>query len=260
MARPKRLGPNPLKFPQPDVHKWTGQQMMAETLKRTEGRITVSFSGGKDSVACMLALREAGFTEIVPVYLYIAPGLRFVEEGLTYYEKLWNLRIVRLPHPQMYDFLRQRFYQPIDRHKPIVRWNAPKFGYVDVNREVLTDLGWSRAVPMAVGTRNDDSIFRRAAFRKTGPFNAHRNMMYPVYDLSRADIYEMFVRTQTRLAVDYRLFGRSFDGIDYRFLKPILDHYPDDFERLCHWFPNITTVIARYEQSKTRAASAHFKR
>lgn len=260
MARIKRLGPNPLKLPVPEAHKMTGKQLMAEVLPRTEGRVTVSFSGGKDSVGCVLALQEAGFTDIVPVFLYIVPGLRFVEEGLTYYEKLWGTRIIRLPHPQMYDFLRLRFYQPLDRHKLIKRFNPVQYSYVDVNREVLRDLGWSLATPMAVGTRQDDSIFRRAAFRKTGPFNARTNMIYPVYDMSRADLYAKLVETQTRLAPDYRLFGRSFDGIDYRFLQPIQQHYPDDYEKLLHWFPDIATVVARYEFSKQRAQSAYFNR
>lgn len=40
-----------------------------------------------------------------------------------------------------------------------------------------------------------------------------------------------------QLPVDYKLFGRTFDGIDYRFLKPIKENFPRDYEKIITWFP-----------------------
>lgn len=42
-----------------------------------------------------------------------------------------------------------------------------------------------------------------------------------------------------------RRVGRSFDGIDYRFLKPIRDHMPADYERILEWFLLADLDIAR---------------
>ena len=39
------------------------------------------------------------------------------------------------------------------------------------------------------------------------------------------------------LPVDYEMFGRSFDGIDYRFISPIKERFPDDYARILEWFP-----------------------
>jgi hypothetical protein len=36
---------------------------------------------------------------------------------------------------------------------------------------------------------------------------------------------------------EYEWFGRSFDGIDWRFLAPIKQHAPDDYARILDWFP-----------------------
>jgi hypothetical protein len=33
------------------------------------------------------------------------------------------------------------------------------------------------------------------------------------------------------------MFGRSFDGIDYRFLEPISRLYPEDYQRILQDFP-----------------------
>ena len=48
------------------------------------------------------------------------------------------------------------------------------------------------------------------------------------------------------LPVDYEWFGRSFDGIDYRFTKPLSEHAPDDFKRLLEWFPLAELEIFRH--------------
>jgi hypothetical protein len=34
------------------------------------------------------------------------------------------------------------------------------------------------------------------------------------------------------LPIDYRIFGRSFDGLDLRFLLPLKKHLPRDYKRV----------------------------
>ena len=48
-----------------------------------------------------------------------------------------------------------------------------------------------------------------------------------------------------KLPVDYRLFGRTFDGLDYRFLKPLKEAYPDDYQKVLDWYPFADLEIAR---------------
>ena len=40
-----------------------------------------------------------------------------------------------------------------------------------------------------------------------------------------------------KLPIDYQHFGRSFDGIDYRFLHLIKEHFPTDYQKIIDLFP-----------------------
>ena len=44
-------------------------------------------------------------------------------------------------------------------------------------------------------------------------------------------------RHRIKLPIDYQWFGRSFDGIDMRFLGPLREHSPKDYQTLLDWFP-----------------------
>jgi hypothetical protein len=56
------------------------------------------------------------------------------------------------------------------------------------------------------------------------------------------------IEHKCKLPIDYHLFGRSFDGMDYRFLKPIKDNFPKDFEKILEWFPLADLEIFRAEK------------
>ena len=86
----------------------------------------VSFSGGKDSLATYLEVRDH-FKHVVPFYLQGVPDLEFIEDNLRYYEKLMGRRIIRLPQPRFYEKLNDLIYQPpdYDRHRLIWSWCLP---------------------------------------------------------------------------------------------------------------------------------------
>lgn len=65
-----------------------------------DGRCLLAFSTGKDAIGAYIQLRRH-FTDIIPFYLYLVPGLEFVEESLDYYEGILGRRILRLPHPSI---------------------------------------------------------------------------------------------------------------------------------------------------------------
>lgn len=47
------------------------------------------------------------------------------------------------------------------------------------------------------------------------------------------------------LPPDYEWFGRSFDGLDHRFLAPLSEHAPADYQRVLRWFPLADLELAR---------------
>lgn len=64
-----------------------GEEIVAQVRRETGGKTILAFSTGKDSIAAMQAIRDA-FDEVIPVYMYLVPGLEFVEESLAYYERV----------------------------------------------------------------------------------------------------------------------------------------------------------------------------
>jgi hypothetical protein len=71
-----------------------------------------------------------------------------------------------------------------------------------------------------------------------------------VWDMRKADLEAMFRRENVRLPVDYKIWGRTFDGIDLRFLVPLKKHFPRDYQRVLEFFPLADAEIFRWECSK----------
>ena len=69
----------------------------------------------------------------------------------------------------------------------------------------------------------------------------------PIYDWLQGSVYDYIKMHDIDLPIDYELFDRSFDGLDYRFIKPIKEKLPDDYEQIKQWFPLIDLEILRNE-------------
>ena len=67
----------------------------------------------------------------------------------------------------------------------------------------------------------------------------------PIADWLKAEVMGIIDRYGVKLPIDYEIFGRSFDGIDYRFVEPMRRHLPDDYERLLEWFPLLVGEFIR---------------
>jgi hypothetical protein len=195
----------------------------------------LSFSAGKDSIAAWLWLRRY-FRQIQPFYLYLVPDLEFVEEGLRYFEAFFETTILRIPHPSIYRMLNNFTFQPPERCAVIERANLPMLTYQQAEEIARQHFGLPDAW-VAIGTRTADSPIRLANVKRYGPLNYKRRSFLPVYDWRIDRLVGQLREAGVKLPIDYRLFGRSFDGIDYRFLAPIKQHLPADYQRILEWFP-----------------------
>lgn len=183
-------------------------------------------------MASWLQMREH-FTRIVPVFCYLVPGLEFQERYLAYLEEFFETRIVRMPHPRLYDWLDADALQhPSCRN---LCHCLPKFDFATVQQSVRDDYqipaAWS-----AMGVRSADSPLRRMTFKKYGAIRPKTRTFYPVWDWLKADLLEAFRSSGVKLSPEYRVFGRSFDGLDYRFAAPMAEHYPEDWQRCKEFF------------------------
>lgn len=209
--------------------------MDLDQVKRDGATVLLSFSCGKDSICAWVALRDAGFS-VVPFYMAIVPGLAFVERSLAYYENFFGTHILRVLHPSTYRHLDSYTAQPHQRKATIDFLRLPLFDYVDIERGVKRTAGLPESAWTAVGTRYADSPLRRARMPKDGISLGSRKF-FPIAAYDKNDLIATLAKAQVKLPIDYQLFGRSFDGIDYRFLAPIKTHFPDDYRRILDWYP-----------------------
>lgn len=208
------------------------------------GRHIVSFSLGKDAIASWLVLRKHDI-DCVPYYLYLVPDLEFVEESIRYFEGYFSQPIMRLPHPSLFRMIDNAVFQPPERISVIDDLNPIRIKYEDIYDAVRGEHGLTRQSLIASGVRAADSIVRRLSFQRHG--HIRKDCFYPVWNFRKKDIYALMGAEGVKLPIDYEVFGRSFDGIDARFLVPIKQHFPRDYERILEWFPLADLEVFRYE-------------
>lgn len=225
----------------------TGLETIAEVRKRQSDTL-LAFSTGKDAVAAWLAIREH-FDRVHPYYLYLVPGLEFVEQSLDYYERFFGAKIARLPHPSVHRWLNNFTFQPPERCAVIEQAGLPDFDYQDIRQVMIEDHGLQPGMLVADGVRASDSPMRRIAIKTHGPISLNQGRYHPVWDWRKADLIACFRKHGVKLPVDYKLFGRSFDGLDLRFLLPLKKHRPADYRKVLEFFPLAELEIFRWEKS-----------
>lgn len=229
----------------------SGAETVAEVRKR-QSETLLAFSTGKDAVAAWLAIREH-FDRVHPYYLYLVPGLEFVEESLGYYEQFFGEKIARLPHPSLHRWLNNFTFQPPERCAVIEQADLPEFDYTDSCRALIRSKGLQKDMLAADGVRAADSQLRRVAILTHGPISKRQGKYHPVWDWKKQDLIDCFRRHAVRLPEDYKLFGRSFDGLDLRFLLPLKKHRPADYRRVLDWFPMAELEVFRWESAHGKA-------
>lgn len=216
---------------------------------RAEGRpVLLSFSCGKDSIAAWIALEEAG-VEVVPCYMYcVPPGtLHFIDDEIEYFEGVFGTTIHQYPHESYFRWLNSFICQAPQNLGIIEASCMPSPKYAELWRLIRDDLGLPQDTWVADGVRAADSIVRRASFVRHGVMKASSRKVSVIADWLKAEVMGAIERRGVELPIDYALFGRSFDGLDYRFLAPMRDNLPEDYARLLEIYPMAELDIARHD-------------
>jgi 3'-phosphoadenosine 5'-phosphosulfate sulfotransferase (PAPS reductase)/FAD synthetase len=207
----------------------------------------LAFSRGKDSIAAWLRLREH-FEDVQAIWFYLIPGLEFEAESIAYFERFFGTRIRRLPHPSLNRMLNALVFQPPGHCAVIEAAQLPEYEYVDCFAELARDLALPDEIPYATGVRAVDSPLRRISYNQHGLWRRSMRMWLPVGDWRKRDVMSAIERAGIKLPLDYELFGRSFDGLDYRFLSKLRERLPRDYARVLEWFPLAEADVFRYER------------
>ena len=222
-----------------------GNDLCSHIHRVTGDTVILSFSGGKDSVGAYIQLKRH-FGNVVPVYMYTVPGLKFVEDSLRYYEQVMGRHILRFPHPSLFRLLNNLILQSPEHCQIIERADLPIYDYDALFQVVREVYGISDDAYVATGVRARDNLVRWASIKTHGPMNPTRRQFYPIFDWDKARLLKEIFDSKIDISVEYPLFGRSFDGLDYRSVAIIKEEFPDDYERIMELFPLVDLEVMRY--------------
>lgn len=174
--------------------------------------------------------------KVVPYHLYLVPGLRFVADDLARWEDFFDAKILNLPHPSLFRWLNNFTFQAPERLATIDAARLPTYSYEQLVEVIRGVTGLSEAW-VCDGVRSADSPVRRLAMATHGVMRRKSRKCSPVWDWRKSHVIDAIDSAGATLGPEYEWFGRSFDGIDSRFLRPLLEHAPDDYQRILDWFP-----------------------
>jgi len=221
------------------------RQLCQEISEASGGICFFGFSRGKDSIAAWLFLRRF-FKRIIPFHCASVPHLRFVDESLAYYERVFETPILRLMDGQVLGAVDDLVWQP-PGSEPIIDelelWHYDMHDVVDLLRQrfQLPNAWCAYAISMF------DSIYRRCFVGRCGGRFPRRKSFYPCYNWRREQVIEAVKASGIKLPVDYRMGNRSFSGRPtyHRHLGKIEEMFPDDYARIEAMFPMIKAEYVR---------------
>ena len=188
--------------------------------------------------------------EVIPVYFYICPGIEFIEENIRLYERFYGIKVIRLPHPMLQDFINYTHFQPLHKAKFIDQFYAKGDQYQSFQgimqwyfkKEGISCEYDVNCMKMA------DSINRRLFLRKLPDIDHDKKVIYLGKYLRNSEIWPYLKENKIPITRDYELFGRSADNLlNYQYIINIKKEYPDDFNTIKSYFPFIELEILRYE-------------
>ena len=201
-------------------------------LSQQEDACLVSFSGGKDSLVVAHLARQH-FKKVVGFFFYFAPGLRCDAERLAIADE-WKIELLHYPAQNFIEALRKGVYG----FRNQLKGTLPSFGQKDIYALARMDTGLKLIL---TGMKRCDSLVRKRMLTKyTG-----KNVFHPLMDWANFDVLA-YLKLKG-IPVPPSPKGKRSWGTDllYDSLLYLYENFPDDFQKICAWFPFAQAVIFR---------------
>lgn len=202
---------------------------MITGLARRHDSALIAFSGGKDSLVVMdLARRH--FKRVAGLFMYFVPGLQCDADRLKIAEA-WGVPVIQYPHFGFLECIKHGVYA-WERHKE----------FPQLTRQQIYDLARRDCDCKCVltGIRKSDSMARRNPKRMTSA-----DVYHPIFEWKDFDVFAYCELNQIPLPATPS--GQRSSGVDLKgkTLLWLHENYPDDFDRICDWFPFARAVLYR---------------
>ena len=230
---------------------------LAQTIKKEGGddRLFMSFSTGVDSLAMWLRCLESGQFDpkkAVLYYYYYIPGMTWIDEYIEYFEDLYGVEIIQVPSSILLSDFANWLHQTPGRVEGIKSLEGTDLQFCQVEKDKMEGLvkGWAgfpEAAYTAIGVKSGDSAMRRIAMRRNRGKNEGKRKWYPIWDFENRDAENIIRKHGIKVPYDYKLFGITFENIDYRFSKVIKEQCPANWKHMLDFFPMAESIITRHE-------------
>lgn len=208
-----------------------------KTQSKVTDSVIVAFSGGKESIVTLdLCCRY--FKNVKAFFLYICPNLSFIEKTMQWYEKKYQIEILRLPHFDLAQALRYGAFRNVDMSVPVIGINEI-YNYV----RIKFDTWW-----IAAGERMDDSLWRRGMIHSTGTIDEKRGRFFPVATWKKQEILDYIKFHNLYRGMDSRKLGHSFMAPVHEDFAMVKQYFPEDYEKLIRFYPFAEGSILHYNQ------------
>jgi 3'-phosphoadenosine 5'-phosphosulfate sulfotransferase (PAPS reductase)/FAD synthetase len=195
----------------------------------------VAFSGGKDSLA-VLDLCRRTFKRVVCFHMYFIPGLKCMEAAMEAAKERFEVEVLYYPHWILFKALRGGVFCNEGLHKE----SMPDFSLHDIYLWAMKETG----VPLlATGAKKADSLWRRRYFYLARNWEKE-GVFYPVKEWMKRDVLAYLSARKIPLPDSEAGTATGLD-LTTSSLLWLHDRHPDDFKKLCQWFPYAEAVVWR---------------
>lgn len=198
-------------------------RVLQEAAKQHEACV-VAYSNGKDSRAVMdMCVRT--FRRVEAFFMYLAPGLEVIDNGLAEAEARYGIKIRQYPHWTLIKYLRNGVYcDPWYQLRMLPEWKLR-----DIYNLARVD---AKAGFVVTGAKLSDGAWRRRFIVGTKGWT---DVLNPLADWTKHDVYG-YLKARNIPIPDSS--GKNATGIslvadELFWLK---GNYPEDFERLVSVF------------------------
>lgn len=205
--------------------------------------VIVAFSGGKDSIVT-LDLCCHYFKNISVFFMYLVPNLEYQEKTLRYYEKRFNVQILRIPHWILSRYFGTAYLRKVSRSASTIKYSTIKD--VETHVKEYFNIEW-----IAEGLKKVDSLARRPWLEKNSGIEYKRKTFYPLANYTHKYIYKYMQFNKLPLPLEYKFSQErnmgSISSLSYHDLNIIKTYWPEDFEKIKTVFPYADVVLKRNE-------------